>query len=203
MDGSGGGGAGYIAFGQQQGTGAGGGGSGTFIYTPDGYFAVAGGGGGGGGAGGSTGKGGAGGKGGDATGTTYPTGSSGGFGGGGPVLFTDNNSIFPYASPYPNTGLGAPGHKGYGGDDGAAGEIALCSVHTIPDDWKNTNSANGWGANGVRDDGNGLPGAAGGNNRNATRGGGSPGGTPGLPYDGIGSAGGQGGTGAVAIYKIF
>jgi hypothetical protein len=92
--GGGGNGASHISYGTYQGTGGGGGGSGTFIYTPDGYFACAGGGGGGGGvtveanqgrggggdgAGGSAGSGGGGGGG---TPCVNREGSDGGSGGG-------------------------------------------------------------------------------------------------------------------------
>jgi hypothetical protein len=205
--GSGGTGAGYITYGYLQGCGGGGGGSGSFVYSADGYFGVAGGGGGGGGgsayqgggggggAGGSVGQGGNGGQGGNADmfggNMDSPLGSSGGFGGGGTSPLAGNQ--FGFAGVSPDV------YSPYKGTDGYP---ALYTVYGIPDEWRNTNGANGQGGNGIQH-GSGYAGGYGGNNRTATRGGGSPGGTPGLPYDGIGSAGGQGGAGAVAIYKIF
>jgi hypothetical protein len=79
------------------------------------------------------------------------------------------------------------------------GGAAHYAEYDAPDDWKNTNNANGQGANAtLYSDGN--PGGAGGNNRNASRGGGGAGG---LPSDGPASAGAKGGDGSIVIYKIF
>jgi hypothetical protein len=209
--GSGGGGAEAILSGGAQGTGGGGGGSGSFAYSVDGYFGVAGGGGGGsggggdsnnwggaaggGGGGGSVGKGGGGGKGGTGTsqGPNYTyiawEGSSGGPGGGGTSPLTGNQS-----------GYAGSGGRNFFGTSGENGENAAYTVYGFPDDWKNTNGANGQGADGSSD---GQTGGYGGNNRTATRGGGAAGGKGGIPSDSTASGGKKGGTGSLTIYRIF
>jgi uncharacterized protein YhfF len=209
--GAGGGGSGYITYGWYQGAGAGGGGAGSFLYSPDGYFAVAGGGGGGsgaaaqdggsggGGGGGSVGNGGAGGAGGndleynsyDAVWVLYP-GSSGGSGGG--KSYHLNGTNWGYA--------GSGGQGDDDGDNGGRGGSAAYTVYDFPNQWLNTNGANGQGANG-RLAGSGSSGGAGGNNRNAARGGGASGGAGGDVVDGGGSAGGSGGAGSITIYQVF
>jgi hypothetical protein len=138
---------------------AGGGGSGTFIYSPDGYLAVAGGGGGSGGfslygdyyggAGGSVGPGG--------------SGDGGQAGGGASCGILGNRSGYAYNSSF----------------------YALYSEYPYPEDWKNSNGANGYGGN------NRGSGSSGGNNRNSLRGGGAGGGSQ-----------GSGGGGSLAVYRV-
>jgi hypothetical protein len=198
--GGGGNGAAYTQNGQNQGTGGGGGGAGSFIYNPSGYFTVAGGGGGGsgtsvdrdppggggGGAGGSIGPGAAGGKGGDdirTNGSIYRVGTAGGPGGGAP-------------SSFPGTHWGYAGGSYSTSSPGESAEYISYPATNVNNKWKNTNGANGSGATHRND------GGAGGNNRNATRGGGAAGGYGGDAVDGGGSAGGPGEAGSVIIYAI-
>jgi hypothetical protein len=145
----------------------GGGGSGTFIYSPDGYLAVAGGGGGAGGrkiffnltndayggAGGSVGPGGRG---------TEDWQSGRGAGGGASCSIVGNASGYAYSSSC----------------------YALYSSYAYPDDWKNSNGANGQGGDRESNGGDG------GNNRDSSRGGGT-----------VGSSG-NAGAGSLAVFKV-
>jgi hypothetical protein len=212
--GQGGNGSAHIPVGTYQGAGGGGGGSGTFAFTEDGYFLCAGGGGGGGGsgandgggggggAGGSAGAGGGGGKGGNVPGPNG-AGSSGGSGGGYGGGTANSGSAAGYD---PSNSSGFQGEGSYGDDGGqyggTGGQAAFSDYPLSVDSWKNTNNANGRGGDG-RTYGNGLPGISGGNNRNASRGGGSAGGEGGRPSDSTYSAGIQGTDGSIVIYKIF
>jgi hypothetical protein len=159
---------------------SGGGGSGTFLYSPNGYFACAGGGGGaagydtygigsGGGAGGSVGNGGDGGK-----------------------LPIDLHIISGGGYPYTlySTGSGYNGLGVYGLYTGSPAAFAAYTF--ILDLWKNTNGANGQGADTAPNN----SGGDGGNNRNVLRGGGAPGG------DGNSDVVLRGGDGAITIYSL-
>jgi hypothetical protein len=185
------------------GTGGGGGGSGTFVYSSGGYFLCAGGGGGGGGvktaaaggggggAGGAIGSGGGGGKGGNVSwtlmnSTTTYTGTSGGVGGGysGYTLSSGNWGF---------NGSGSSGTTISADLFGTAGSNGGTAAYDSSGTFKNTNNANGQGANG-----NASAGGSGGNNRNTTRGGGAAGGAA-----GSGANGGKGSDGSIVIYRVF
>ncbi|GMO61598.1 MAG: hypothetical protein Ta2A_07780 [Treponemataceae bacterium] len=224
--GSGGGGAqGAYEKGQYQGNGGGAGGSGTFIYNSAGYFVCAGGGGGGsgagahdgggggGGAGGSIGSGGGGGNGGDdKEGGMWYYGSGGGYGGGygggngtaggrgGPASGGNGTNLSGLACFW-----GYYGGGGRGDDDGESGGNGGYTAYTsfeAPNDWQNTNGANGGGAWGSNTAGYG--GGAGGNNRTGTRGNGAAGGAGGSASDNnAASAGRAGAAGSIDAYKVF
>jgi hypothetical protein len=226
--GSGGGGSGHIPYGVYQGAGGGGGGAGTFVYSPGGYILCAGGGGGGsggnagdggsggGGAGGSIGAGGSGGGGGTdyedffLTREAFPGsggGAGGGYGGGNSVATDQPGAAASYALSPTDWGFhGSGGPADQGGLRGGAGGPAAWNNYSAPDTWRNTNNANGQGANdpGLPWEGtNGLAGGSGGNNRNGLRGDGAQGGAGGVPSDSSASAGAPGAHGSLSVYRVF
>jgi len=197
---------------------------------PSGYLLSAGGGGGGaggsrsggaggGGAGGAAGPGGGGGGGaggtnGSGTGAVVRRGSNGGSGGGRGAGAGGNGgagSSMSGASGGDGAAFAGSNASGFRGDrgsgdsltgDGGRGGNAAFADFSPASDWRNTRGANGQGANGRRDN-HGLPGGAGGNNRNAARGNGASGGNGGLPQNNANSAGARGGDGSIIVYRIF
>jgi hypothetical protein len=187
---------------------SGGGGAAAFLYSPGGYFLCAGGGGGGtsanyftttpgdihwgaggGGGGGSVGNGSASGKFLIINGTTAPGAPGGGY----------PYTLYSTGSGYNGTSSNFVDLTIIFGiyEDGAAVPYAAYA-HAL-DLWKNTNGANGQGANAGAN--TSAPGGHGGNNRNGQRGGGAPGGAGAAA--GLNQGPGQkGGDGSVVIYSL-
>jgi len=204
--------------------GGGGSGSAIYAHPfsfPGGYLLTAGGGGGGsggttaflsftpggaGGAGGSIGAGSGGGGGISNDINNKPKGLNGGRGGGWSAG-AGGNEAFTYGGGKPNDGINAESafpfatgfsFAGNGNQySSSGGNAAYANYHALYIDYRNTNNANGKGGNALPPNNQpapGIPGGAGGNNRNSSRGGGAGGVHPGEQ---------KGGDGSITVYRIL